>query len=159
MAHDQSRTYGDMTASLIDNMITFNRLFDMFVNTEGFDRYARSRDDGKLVIGVGRIISPGGQGVSRYEARRMWERDIKYCEADLVSAFPGWAKHPEHIRFAMLHLRYYLSQYQFRQETAVIEAIRNKDYAKAREAVLDTVICKNDPRRCEHISNIIFGVY
>lgn len=155
MAHDKNRVDGSLTESTF----SFNRLWDSFVEMYGYNQHAKVMNNGGVMVGVGRVVTKGGQGISRDEARRMLKKDIQDCEVDLHAIFDGWRTHPEHIRLAMLHLRFTLGPHGFRLEKQVIESVRNKDYRGAREALIYSAFCREHPRRCTHVSNIMFGTF
>ena len=109
---------------------------------------------GKLTIGVGRNLSD--VGLKDDEIEYLLKNDINVAIGSLKKIFNDFDDYPENIKRALINMMFNLGEPRFRTFKKFIQAIKDRDYKKARDEAIDSRWCKQVSRRCKFIADLIY---
>lgn len=131
-------------------MINFE---DLIKRHEGFSKTLYRCTAGKLTIGYGRNIEDNG--ISQDEAELMLSNDIEEHDVELTKVFPD--PMPDSCYAALLDMHFNLGHTKFMQFRKMISAVKEGDYEKAAEEMLDSAWAKQVPTRAEEDAVLMRG--
>ena len=103
---------------------------------------------GKLTIGVGRNIED--VGISEDEAMFMLNNDIDVAIKRLDRNFPEWRKLDDVRQEVLINMCFNLGNKLF-EFKKFLQALREGDYEKASQEMINSLWCKQVKRRCDEL--------
>ena len=123
------------------------KIKDLLIKHEDLKLFPYLCPAGRLTIGVGRNIEDNG--ISKDEAMYLLENDIKRVKSELREIFPKFDELPENIKMVLIDMDFNLGKSRFLQFKHMIEAVKNRDWAKMIEEMKNSHWCNQVKNRCE----------
>jgi len=92
--------------------------------------------EGKITIGWGRNLSD--DGITKDEAKMMFQRDLETATKDINDVFPGFWRYSDNRRLALLDAMFALGLPRFLGFKKMIGAIRSDSWKMAAEEMIDS---------------------
>lgn len=102
---------------------------------------------GKTTIGVGRNLDDNG--ISKDEAMYMLTNDITRCKNELREIFPSFDMFDEDKKTALIDIIFQLGKPRFLGFKKMIQAIKDNNWQKASQELMDSKLCRQVKSRCE----------
>ncbi len=117
-------------------------------------RLAPYRDTlGKLTIGVGRCLDT--KGISRDEALYLLSNDIAYVREHVATAMPWILGLDDARKDVLFEMAFQLGISGLMGFPKMLAAIRDHDYNKASQEMINSTWHKQTPKRCEELAQIM----
>ena len=122
------------------------RFLDQLKRHEGLRLEAYRCPAGALTIGYGHNldqhpvpnVGEEGDRISRMEALKLLELDVRSCGQELDGAFPWWRRLAEPRQAALLNMCFNLGLTKLAKFRKMWAALESEDYARASEEMLDS---------------------
>jgi len=128
-------------------------LIDDLKRDEGYRRYPYKCSAGNLTIGYGHNLEK--KGISDKEAEILLNDDIADAEMDLYKVFPDAELFSDNRRRAFVNMVFNLGIQGFRKFKKMIEAIKENDFDKAADEMLDSLWHKQVGKRAERLAAMV----
>ena len=130
---------------------------ETIIKHEGFRSKPYKDTVGKLTIGFGRNLED--VGISWAEAMFMLENDLARIEADLEDFFgKDWKDLPLYIKVVLMDMCYNLGFRGFRSFRKMIQAVRERDWDRMIEEMLDSKWARQVPNRAKDLIKMVENV-
>ncbi len=120
------------------------------VEHEGLELKVYQCPAGRWTIGAGRNLED--KGISEVEAMMLLENDISECVDDLKEIFPDFDDLAESRGRALVDMRFNLGPSGFRRFRNMIAAIKERDFGRAAEEMVDSRWYAQVSRRGERLA-------
>lgn len=111
---------------------------------------------GKITIGIGRNIQE--LGITEEEAEFLLMNDLARTSKELEKIFGRelLIELPDNVIVALYNMLFNLGYSRFTKFKKLIQAIKDKDFKRAREEAIDSVWCKQLPNRCKRVADLFY---
>jgi len=123
------------------------KIKDLLIKHENLKLFPYHCPAGRLTIGVGRNIEDNG--ISKDEAMYLLENDIKRCINELKEIFPDYNELPQNVRMVLIDMIFNLGKPRFLKFKHMIEAVKNRNWAKMIKEMKNSRWCNQVKNRCE----------
>jgi lysozyme len=131
-----------------------DRTIQAWIKTdEGLKLEAYVDTTGNLTIGWGRNLK---DGIRADEAELMFQNDLKQALNELLDQ-PWFSSQPTNVKNALINMNFNLGIEKLLEFKDMIEALKNKNYRAAAQAVLDSLWAKELPKRSKEVAVMIGG--
>ena len=134
------------------------KLKNLIIRHEGFRTHIYLDSVGKLTIGVGHNLTD--LGLTSSQVNLIFEDDLQRAIDDVESIFPGFKEFSEARRAALIDMIFNLGKTRFLEFKKMIEAIKNEDWRKASDEMLDSAWATQVPLRAAELARMVkFGTW
>lgn len=120
---------------------------DYIIAHEGLKLKPYTDTVGKTTIGVGRNLDDNG--ISKDEALFLLTNDITRCKNELGEIFSNFDMFDEDKKTALTDIIFQLGKPRFLGFKKMIQAIKNNNWQKASQELMDSKLCRQVKSRCE----------
>ena len=129
---------------------------NLIKNNEGLRLKPYRCPSGKLTIGWGRNLDD--KGITMAEAERMLDADIAIAKLDIYKVFGSQVGQFNDNQYAALvDMIFNLGITKFKKFKKMIQAIKERDWGKARAEALDSRWAKQVPNRATEVTNLFIN--
>jgi len=126
------------------------RLKKVLVRYEGFKFYPYIDTVGKITIGIGRNLSD--VGITEDEAFYLLENDIKKAEKEAKEIFPEFDQLNDIRQEIIINMLFNLGKPRFLTFKKFIQAVKEKDFKKAAQEMLNSKWAKQVKNRAKELA-------
>jgi lysozyme len=129
------------------------KLKELLFDHEDYKQFPYSDTTGHLTIGIGRNLST--RGISISEAFQFLDDDILYFSPKLSSLFPFFDGLDDNRQIVLIDMCFNVGINGLLNFKDMLEAIKNKDWQKASEEIINSKAAEQCPNRYQKLAYIM----